>query len=350
MARTSAVLLAALSTLLVVMMMTTIAPAEAFAPRCHPRATARTELARRFSSPFDWFNDAFGNKSKKAEEEAAAKKKAEEEAAAKKKAEEEAAARAAAEAAAQQKAAEEAAAKQRAEEEAAMRIAKAKAEAEAEFARYQAEQKANAEANEAAAAAAREEAEAAAAAEKLAQEEEATANAEADAVAAKVIAEAEASQRDEGEGSDQANDKTEIMSESEGKKYVQEAIENNVRIHGVVQWYAGDKGYGFIRPYRTKAEGKELQQALRKERWQKKIEKKTMTYGWGVFVHQGDIQAPDNTFFRKLYSLEYVEMDMAMDHKGRPVAKNISALDGKYVRRIIKEQKKREATASTETG
>lgn len=354
---TSGVLRALSIDLLVVSMIMTMAPSEAFAPRSHPRAIARTELARKFSSPFDWINDVFGDKSKKAEEEAAAKARAE--AAAQKKAEEEAAARAAAEAAAQQKAAEEAAAKQRAEEEAAMRIARAKAEAEAEFARFEAEQKAKAEAAEAAAAAAkaaREEAEAAAAAEKLAQEEEARAEAEAAAkkeaeekAAAVDVAEVEVAEKAAKEEADETDDKIELMSEKEGKKYAQEAFENNVRIRGAVQWYTGEKGFGFIKPYRTKAEREVLVQSLRRDRWQKEIEKKAVTYDWGIFVHHSDIKAPDDTFFRKLYALESVEMDIAIDKRGRPVARNVTGLDGKYVRRIVKEQQQREEATSAET-
>ena len=346
---------------------------------------------------FDWVNDIFGDKTKLAEEEAAAAAKAEAEAM--KKAKEEAAA-AKAESEARQKVEAEARAKQ-AEEEAAM-VAKAKAEAEARFAEFEAQQKSKADAEEAArdkaeaenaakakadaeeaakaeadakAAAAAEEANAAearevadeaakAAAEEAAkaeaeakakadadakaaaekQAEEAAAKAESEAVAAavaaKVIAEAEALKKAEDEAA-ATEAQAEPEAEDSGRSvsaYVDEVIENQSRVKGVVQWYNGRTGFGFIQPYRTDEEGKELVKGLKRDRREKEKANKTTEHATGVFVHHSVIQVPDDTFFRKLYQGETVDLEIALDNRNRPVAKNVTGPGGIDVKAILKQK------------
>lgn len=210
--------------------------------------------------------------------------------------------------------------------------AKAKAAADAENAALEKE-KAEAEVTAAAAAAekAAEEAakaEALVAAEKLAEEK-------AEAEAAETAA----------TDTDQAGEKQETASVNEEGSidaYIEEAVKNNSRIKGVVQWYNGGSGYGFIKPFRTKEEEEKLVQFLRSDRYQKETDKKTTTYSTGIFVHHSAIQAPDDTFFRKLYSMETVEYGIAFDKHGRPVAKDVMGPDGNYVKPIMKQRLQRD--------
>ncbi len=373
-------------------------PCEGFAPQSRPVVTASiTRLGM-----FDWINDAFGDKSKKeqeakakaekveqeakeaeeqaarAEEEARARKE-EEAAQARKQAEEDAAmvakakeeaearfakfeaeqkARAEAEAAAlkEKQAKEEANAAENAEAKAAEVEAKAEADAAAlkekeaaeaaAKAEAEAAAKAEAEASAKAEAAAEAEAkataeaeaaakqasklEAAAAAEKAAEEE-----AEAAAVAAKVIAEAEASK----ESPQQESSEQPSTPDGESfQEYIDNAIHKQSRVKCIVQWYNGGGGFGFIKPFRTEAEGEELVQSLREDRMEKTIDKKATTYSPGIFVHHSAIQAPGDDYFRKLYAMESVECEIGIDDRGRTVAQNVSGPGGGYVKSILKQE------------
>ena len=332
------------SCLLVLALVTT--PCNAFAPLSPAHdSPPLTRLGM-----FDWVNDVFGDKSKKKEEEKAAATAAIAKAEAEQAAEE-----AAKVAEANAKKEEEAARAKQAEEDAAM-LAKAKAEAEAKFAQFEAEQKAKADAEQVAAlkqeetkakaeaetaakqaaeveAAAKQAAEveaaadAKAAAEKLADEE-----AEATVVIAKVIVETEAPKEATLE---------EESSEHSIDDFIQETIKNKSRIKGVVQWYNGGSGFGFIKPYRTEEEKKKIVQALRGDRSEKIIQKKTATYSKGIFVHHSAVQAPDDNFFRKLYPVELVECEIGLDGRGRPVAKNVTGPGGDFVKAILKQRSDR---------
>lgn len=336
--------------LLVISMVTR--PLEAFVPPLfdvRPTRATTPDATRLFM--FDWINDAFGNKSKQ-EEQAAAKAKAEAEA--QQKAEAEAAAAAAA---AQKKQEEKALAeeqqRQRAEADAAL-VAKAKEEAEAKFAQFEAEQKAKAEAEEAERAAAKKQAEEEAAAEAAASEKaaaEAAAaekaaleQAEADAVAAKVIAEAEAASQQTTPTETpppSSPAKGDSLDKESIDQLIQEAVKTKSRVKGVVQWYNGGSGFGFIKPFQTPEEEGKLVQALRNDRLEKSMDKKSTTYSAGVFVHHSKIRAPDNTFFRKLYAVETVEMEIGFDGKGRPIATDVTGPGGEYVKAILKQESDR---------
>lgn len=330
-------------------------PSNSFVPLSHLGTTQGARIVRILSAgPFDWINDVFGDKTKKVEEEKAAAK-ARAEAEVRKKAEEANAAAAAVEA---QKQVEEKAKAKRAEEDAAML---AKAEAASRLEKFEAEQKAKNEKKESEAATkAKAEAEAAAAAatEALAGEEaapksvaevafEKAARENADAVTAKVIAQVEVS-KDKKEEANAENAEDDVKEETTSKDkedsindLIEEAAENNSRIMGVVQWYDTGSGFGFIKPYRTEAEEKELIKALRNDRMEKVTEKKSATYSTGVFVHHTVIKAPDDTFFRKLNAIESVEFGIGFDKQGRSVAKNVTGPDGNYVKHIVKQQQQR---------
>lgn len=314
-------------------------PSIAFAPISPSRATATTgPIMASFASSstrlgmFGWINDIFGS-----DDDKKAKEKEEQEKAANANAK---AIREKLEAELQAKREEEQAmATKKAEEEAAV-LAKVKADADARLAQLEAEQKAKADADAAAAKkAAEEKAKAEVEAAKAEAEEKAEAEkaqAEAAAVAAKVISEAEQSQERQSEETPSAGGKE--ASGDSIDEYIQEAIRTNSRVKGVVQWYNGGGGFGFIKPYRTEEERESLVSALRGDRKQKKIDKKTTTYSTGIFVHHREIQSPDSTFFRKLYAVEDVEYAIGVDDQDRPVAKDVTGPSGGFVKAVLKQQ------------
>eukprot|EP00536_Pseudo-nitzschia_multiseries_P008047 jgi/Psemu1/19448/gm1.19448_g len=274
---------------------------------------------------------------KKEEEEAAAEAEAMEEAKAaaeaeaKKKAEEEAAAKAAVEIKAAAEAETEA--RQKAEEEA---TAKAKAAEEAKAA-AEAEAKKKAE-EEAAAKAAAETKTAAEAKAKQKADEEAAAKAQAEAkVDAKIKEEEE-----EKTAVESSNEQQEISDEeARFNTYIEEVIAKKTRIKGVVQWYNPKKGFGFIKPFETSDEEYEISKAIRKELAVKDHALKKVTYSPGVYVHHHAIYTPNETYFRKLYARESVELEVCHDNEGRPTAKDVKGPNGTNVQAVLKEQLRR---------
>jgi cold shock CspA family protein len=139
--------------------------------------------------------------------------------------------------------------------------------------------------------------------------------------------------------------------------YINDALKTNSRIQGVVQWYNGKTGFGFIRPFETSEEEKEIKDILACD------PKGPQTRTKGIFVHHSAIQCPttndDNdegqTFFRKLYMRETVDFDVNTDPRnGRPVATNVTGPNGINVKAILKQKSdKRKAdqeSAATKAG
>jgi cold shock CspA family protein len=119
--------------------------------------------------------------------------------------------------------------------------------------------------------------------------------------------------------------------------YINDALKTNSRIQGVVQWYNGKTGFGFIRPFETSEEEKEIKDILACD------PKGPQTRTKGIFVHHSAIQCPtnddDQTFFRKLYMRETVDFDVTTDPRnGRPVATNVTGPNGINVKAILKQK------------